>query len=89
MKLIVGQCALYIAQNSICSIYYDCIKVLIEKVLCMCLVWVCTIILLYYVCVSHVYWEWYLKGHRTIQLTLTLLFILIDCIYSIDPMQKD
>ena len=55
----------------------------------MYLVWVCTIVLLYYVCASHVCWEWYLKGRKTIQLTTTLLFILIDCVCSIDPVQKD
>ena len=66
-----------------------CTKVLIEKVLCMCLVWVYTIILLYYVCASQVCQEWYLKGYRTIQLTATLLFILIDCVCSIDLVQKD
>ena len=52
-------------------------KVLIEKVLCIYLVWVYTTILLYYLCASLVCQEWYLKDHRTIQITSTLSFILL------------
>ena len=62
MNLIVGYCALYVAQMVYTAYVTICTRVQIEKVLCMYLVgilWVCTIVLLYYVlcvCASCIYW---------------------------------
>ena len=67
MKPIVGQCALYVVHITVYAVYImTCTKILIEKVLCIYLVWVCTIVLLDYVCASYVCWEWYLKGYKII-----------------------
>ena len=75
VKPIVGPCVLYIVQNSVSSTYYDLYKSTDwEGALHMFGWFNCEFVLLYYAYVLGMS-GMYLKVHRTIQLTSTLLFI--------------
>ena len=54
----------------------------------MYLVWVCTIVLLYYVCASHVCLGMVLKGSQNNTTDHNFIVYLIDCVCSIDSCAK-